>query len=594
MNTRLIAAGFLSCGFALGKELPVPAPVPEVKTKIIQGSTKVEVVPLAEEPATPAVTPAMPAVNASVEACIPAAVKALGVPTMINFPNGVLMAVTSSSASVQAHVNQGLNHLHGGWDFEASRHFAAAMREDPECLLAQWGMVMSLLTPAPENGTAATASATRLLDLLDKGNGTGLERGYAYALIKYIQGGPAGASDAFRKVAAEFPNDLQSPIFAALFNRSGYDESGNAAPDQIASEKTLLKLIEKNPDSSLPLNALLSIRAEAPDLSPSLELARRLCDMSPGYPPYLYLLGHYEWRCGHHDEAISAFNRAALGYQSWMKENYVPLADCPEWVKSESYRIVALSSKGEFAVAYAAALELLPLTVPSERVNSPGNRALMWDAKSLAARLLLNRGQPGDAAQALITLPKAAGAKNAASASLSEWWTGGLTFALDAQRLIEEGKLDEAQNVIVSLSHHGDEMAKTRKAASLSGEISSWNRSFRALEILANDLRARLTLAGPKNRIGTAYNWFSSAAELQVPDAMMSPPVILTPISRHVAEFYLAVQKPVDAIDSYQRALTAFPNDMQTLLGLQDAYLQAKLPNEAGKVGKQIEILSAH
>ena len=44
-----------------------------------------------------------------------------------------------------------------------------------------------------------------------------------------------------------------------------------------------------------------------------------------------------------------------------------------------------------------------------------------------------------------------------------------------------------------------------------------WNRAFRALEVLASDLRGRLAMAGPKDRRGTAYNWFASAADRQRP-----------------------------------------------------------------------------
>ena len=105
------------------------------------------------------------------EAAIPAPVKALGKPAMMNFPGGIQMAVSAATEEAQAHVNQGLNHLHGGWEFEASRHFAAAMREDPECLLAHWGMVMSLLNPSPETGAARNAATDRLLDLDRPGKG---------------------------------------------------------------------------------------------------------------------------------------------------------------------------------------------------------------------------------------------------------------------------------------------------------------------------------------------------------------------------------------------------------------------------------------
>ena len=80
--------------------------------------------------------------------------------------------------------------------------------------------------------------------------------------------------------------------------------------------------------------------------------------MSPDYSPYFHLLGHYEWRCGQHGKAASAFGRASSRFESWMKDNKAGVADCPEWVKAECYRIVALASKGDFATAYAAARQI--------------------------------------------------------------------------------------------------------------------------------------------------------------------------------------------------------------------------------------------
>ena len=168
---------------------------------------------------------------------------------MMDFPAGIRMAVSASTAeAAQAHVIQGLNHLHGGWEFEASRHFAAAMREDPDCLLAHWGMVMSLLNPSPETGDARNAATDRLFELIEQGKGTELERGYAYGLIKYIEEGPAGAATAFRKVAEKFPNELQAGVFAALFSRGGYDAAGDATPESGSPRKRRCSdLIEKHP-----------------------------------------------------------------------------------------------------------------------------------------------------------------------------------------------------------------------------------------------------------------------------------------------------------------------------------------------------------
>jgi tetratricopeptide (TPR) repeat protein len=580
-----MAALLVSCAFTAGEETTAPAkPKSVVKTKILgnPGGTA--------QPKAVVVSPTVDE-TPGVEAAIPDPVKALGEPTPFNFPNGIHMAVTATTETAQAHVNQGMNHLHGGWEFEASRHFAAAMREDPECLLAHWGMLMSLLTPSPENDKARIAVTARLLDLVDAGKGTELERGYAFGLIKYIEEGPTGATIAFHKVAAQFPNDLQAGIFAALFGRGGYDDLGSATPDQEVAEKSLLAMIEKNPQSPLPLNALLTIRAEAPDLNSSLDLARKLSQMAPDYPPYFHLLGHYEWRSGHHGKATSAFGRASTFYETWMKENKATVADCPEWVKSECYRIVSLASKGDFDTAYAAARQVAATPTPKGRSSSPGARLLIWDAKTLPARVLLRRGLKGNAKEAIHSLPAPEEIKETRNSSLAYWWIDGLRLALEAQRLIEEAKISEAQDVVAAITHHGEAMSKTQATAATNGERSTWTRGFRAMEVIASELHGQLTLSGPKERMGAAYNWFASAADRQVPAPMMFPPMNLTPMAIHLGEYYIAVNQPQEAIESYNRALTSFPNDMSALIGLKSAYEQAKQPEDAASVQKKIDSL---
>ncbi len=529
----------------------------------------------------------------SVEDAIPRAVKALGKPTLMTFPGGLRMAVSAATDEAQTEVNQGLNHLHGGWDFEASRHFAAAMREDPDCLLAHWGMVMSLLIPSPETDEARNAATDRLLALLDHGKGTELERGYAYGLVKYLQEGPAGGASAFRKVSNQFPNELQAGVFAALFSRGGYNTSGDATPDQEAAEKSLLELVGKHPQSPVPLNALLLIRAEGPDLGASLEMARKLNQMVPDYPPYVYVLGHYLWRCGKHAEAASAFGRASSLFQHWMTANKVTLADCPEWLKSECYRSISLVSKGDFDSAYAAARQMAATPVPADRLTSPGVRCLLWDTKTLPARILIHRSLPGNPNEATRSLPKPDETKILRKHSLACWWIDGLRFALDAQRLIDAGEFEEARNVVAALTQHGEAMSNTQAAASDNGERSSWNRAFIALQVLASDVRGRLAMAGPAEKRELAYNWFSSAADLQRPEPMLCPPMLLTPMSARLGHFFLATQKPDQASEAFQAALVAFPNDMIALLGLKRAFEAAGKPLDAEKTGKQIEALNA-
>lgn len=502
---------------------------------------------------------------------IPESIRALGAPEVFEFKSGVNMLVMTEKQEVQDHVNQGLNHLHGGWETEAARHFAVAMTEDPECLLAHWGMVMSLLTPSPETGPARNAATDRMLELIEQGKGSELERGFAYGLIKYIEEGPIGAATAFARVARQFPNDMQAPVFEALFSRGGFDELGEPKPDQERSERMLMAMVEKHPDNPLPLNALLTIRADGGDLSGHLEMARKLRAMQPDYAPYAHVAGHYEWRCGNHAKAVEAFGNATELYEEWMRKTSAGVADCHDWVRSEAYRIVALSSLGDFDAAFTAARQLERTPVADNRAQSPGARAMWWEARTLPARLLLRRGNRGNAAEAQTSLPSAEEVRAQRDLTLANWWIDGLRIALDARRVMDAGEFDEARDISAALTLHGERMAQTQAAASIGGERSAWNRAFRGLEVIAAETRGLLALSGPEAGRGSAFNWFRGAADRQYPATTMYPPAVLTPMQARLGDFHLLEGDAERAVEAFEEALDAFPNDMNALIGLLDA-----------------------
>ena len=502
---------------------------------------------------------------------VPPHVEAMKTPVLEKIAGGFGQAISSSSKEAQDHVNQGLDHLHAGWEFEACRNFSAAAKLDPNCLMAHWGIVMSTFSQTPETRAASDAAALRMVELIESGAGSGLERGYAYGLMKYLETGPSEAANAFHKVAKEFPNDIQAPIFAALFGRAGYDAEGAPLPDEEAAQKQLEKLAGAQPENPVPVHALLSMRAEAGDLTPFLADARRLVAMRPGYAPYLHLLGHYEWRCGNHPQAVEAFSNASASYQSWMGRNDATLADCPEFLRSESYRVVAMNSTGDFDKAYIEARQLAALPYPENRPDSAGLRMMLWETKTLPARLLLDRDKPGNAQEAAASLPSVNEVKPFRQHCLAYWWIDGLRISLDARRLINLGKLEQARFSIDALTNHGESMAANQDLAKVTGERSEWVRSFKALEVIASDLRGLLALKGPKSGRGSAYNWFASAAERQQRATMLHPPLLLTPMHNRLGFYHLETGETEKAIGNFSRALADRPGDPRALKGLESA-----------------------
>lgn len=501
----------------------------------------------------------------NVDACIPPWVTAAEKPSLFPFHNGLVIAIIAENQTAQIHALQGLNHLHAGWDFEAIRHFAVAMQADPRCLIAHWGMIMSMLGTSPETDSYRLATTQRLLELVADGEGTELERGFAYCLIKYIDEGPKGAEIAFRKVSERFPKDVQSEIFAILFSRGGYDLTGEITASQAEAEKNLEKLIQRLPSNILPLHAYLLTKAEAPDLKSSIPLAKKLCELAPKYPPYLHLLGHYQWRSGNFDEAITSFSSAEKLYTEWMESNKISHADCPQIILTKSYLAIAKASAGNFPDAIATATEVSKIPLDPKRPNSLGNRQILWDAHTLPARIIMHRGEKTDPNEALLSLPKPLENQAFHKHSLSHWWTDGVRIALQAQRLLNAGDIKTAAETIDALSFHGEAMTKQKDAASTRGEYTQWRRALLHLEMLNANLRGRLALAGPKENQGSAFNWFRAAADRQRTSTLMHPPLILSPMANDLGDYYLSIHQPEKALAAYQEAITKFPNEASAL-----------------------------
>lgn len=501
----------------------------------------------------------------SVAACIPPWISASGKPSIFPFSNSLTLAIIAENETAQIHTLQGLNHLHGGWDFEASRHFAVAMQADPLCLMAHWGMIMSMLGTSPETDSYRLLTSQRLLELVESGDGSELERGFAYCLVKYIEEGPKGAEIAFHKVSEKFPNDIQSEIFASLFSRGGYDLMGEITAAQAAAEKRLLKLIERFPDNSLPLHAFLLIKAEAPELKSSLELAKKLCELTPKYPPYLHLLGHYQWRSGEFNDAASSFSLAEKYYSEWMKSNNITAADCPQWILTRSYQAIATASAGNFKDSIALATEISKTPLDAKRPLAPGNRQILWDAQTLPARIIMHRAGKTDPTEALLTIPSPKANEDFRKHSLSYWWTDGLRIVLQAQRMLNAGDLKSATETIEALGFHGASMAKQQSLASAKGEYAEWRYAMLNLEMLTANLRGHLAQAGPKENQGSAFNWFRAAADRQRAPTLMHPPLILTPMANHLGDYFLSRKQPEKALEAYQQAINQFPNEPSTL-----------------------------
>ena len=504
---------------------------------------------------------------------------------------GVGLTVSAADDAVQQSVRDGLTCLHAGWDFEAFRHFAAAMIADPECLMAYWGAGLSLFHGSAEYADVRDVVLERMLSLVDAGVGTDLEHRYVFALSKLIELGPQEAASAFAAAAEEYPDDPQLVLLQSLMGRGGFDDMGDATPDQEREERRLRELIAKHPDLLYLQHALLAMRAEAGNLRGDLEMARAICLAAPEFPPYFHALGHYEWRCGNHGRAQAAFGRAADLYSAWMKRSGLGAVDCPGWTKAECYRAAALASKGDYETALAVAEGVSRVAVGRDKALSDGGRMILWEASNLPARLLMRRNGPGDMKLAKDLLPHPELVKGMGDSTLAVWSLQAHSTVVGARLAIASGELEAARLLAEDLTRLGGNFVQTRQVAVERAEASPWARAFRNMEVMASELNGLLSMAGPEKDRGSAYNWYRSAADRQRRSTLMMPPGVLLPMEARLAEFHLWKKEPEKAVEVLLEGLAHWPDDYELLTRLKDAATKAGDTELAAEAEQELELL---
>ena len=116
-----------------------------------------------------------------VESVVHPVVAKLAPPKLVGGLSDTAFAVSTISPKASKHVQLGMAYLNAPWDFEAYRHFCAAAQADPGCLMAYWGITMSLAGRNHEFYRQRKAAIERMVILLEANKGVPLEQGYAYA-----------------------------------------------------------------------------------------------------------------------------------------------------------------------------------------------------------------------------------------------------------------------------------------------------------------------------------------------------------------------------------------------------------------------------
>ncbi|MCP5536472.1 MAG: tetratricopeptide repeat protein [Akkermansiaceae bacterium] len=563
-----------------------------------------------EVPVTPAAGKPEKKVPFSLNQVVDARVAKMAVPEPRPDMVGIKMSISSPSPKAREHVQQGLALVHAQWDFEAYRHFCAALVEDEDCLMAYCGVALALAKPYSEYSEYRRVAVERMLDLLDaddKAVAEGKAGRYPMVEKKFVLAtaalstSPRTAGALFHKVAEEYPQAIQARLLSVFMTRGGYDVLGNPSLEQDFAIKKTRELLKLHPDNPMVLGFWLALNAEVPNQAMDIKkeilpYARQLVKKCPRVPSWQHTLGHFEWRAGNYLLAERAFTRAAELYAEWMKREGVGPNDCEGYIRAKCYLANTLYQRGDFPSAMRVAKEIRAMKLDPERPRSPGNQILLWCGYTLPARLYAAHGADGDLNRALESFPsKEALAPYAAHAkypTLAGVYVEALSAYIGSRKAIAAQDLTAAKTLRdVTFRSRIVSMAKVAEGAMRSSDYSHYFNAGSSLAIYDMELAGLIALNGPEDMRMAASNWFRSARDKQGIPSLMMPPAVISPMENRLAEYYLRTGDNAAAYEAYQEGLKRYPNNMSSLLGAKRCLELLGKKEDAARVQKHIELV---
>ncbi len=422
---------------------------------------------------------------------------------------GTVHFATSCNETAQRRFDRGMRYQHSFWYREAKEIFEDALKADPSCAIAYWGIALSLLSnphlaPPPANQPEGLAA-------LQKGKALGAkserEREFIDSLLVLytdydkVPRGPRVQAylKAVEALAQRYANDDEAQLNYAITLNVAASPSDKSYANQLKGATILEEIWKRQPRHPGVAHYLIHLYDTPALAEKGLEAAKRYSQIAPAAPHAQHMPSHIFTRVGYWKESVAsnaASVRAAqasketpdqLHGQDYMVYAYLQLAQdknaravVDAILQSTGYNAAALAAY--FAVASsparymveradwngAAGLEVRPS-------NFPHVMAITHFARALGAA---RSGKP-DAAKADIA--KLAELREKLREAKDAYWAEQVDIqwqVTTAWLLYADGKRDAA---LKAMSAAADAEDKTEKAPVTPGPLAPARELYAAM-----------------------------------------------------------------------------------------------------------------
>ena len=229
---------------------------------------------------------------------------------------GTVHFATSCNEVAQRRFDRAMRYQHSFWYSASKEIYQEALKADPECAIAYWGIALSLLnnphgaTPAPNLplGLAAIEKAKAI------GAKTPRERDYVDALaLMYVDYDkithPARVLSylkAMQALAAKYPDDDEAQIFYAITLNVAASPADKTYANQLKGAAILEPIYARQPQHPGIAHYLIHLYDYPAIAAKGLPAALRYSKIAPNAPHAQHMPSHIFTRVGYWKESIAA------------------------------------------------------------------------------------------------------------------------------------------------------------------------------------------------------------------------------------------------------------------------------------------------
>jgi hypothetical protein len=329
---------------------------------------------------------------------------------------------TSCNAEAQKLFDRGMLYQHSFWYRASQKMFEDALKADPACSIAYWGIALSLLwnphAAPPQKNLAEGAAA------IEKARAVGFkterEKGYVDALaVMYTdydkvdhRSRVVAYAKAMEALAQRYPDDDEAQIHYALALNTSASPADKTYANQLKGAAILEPIALRQPLHPGVAHYLIHLYDYPAIADKGIEAARRYARIAPDAPHALHMPSHIFTRVGYWNDSIASNTASAKSAKA--------SSDFSEELHAMDYLVYAYLQLGQDDKAKAVVDEMNTVTGFSEsfiagpyaEAASPARYALERGDWKAAANLSV-RPTPLANVQAITYFARALGAARA-------------------------------------------------------------------------------------------------------------------------------------------------------------------------------------